>query len=274
MTRVERIRAETFHGRKGPVKNAFRYSVDYVLLDPDRAQGPSLFSRNRGNLMALHDRDHGGAPGRGRGATWARGVLAGQGLAHDRLLLLAQPRLLGHVFNPVSFWLAQDASGQLRAVIAEVTNTWGDRHSYLCHRKDRGPITRQDTLPAQKIFHVSPFQQVAGRYDFRFDIRPDRIGIWIDYTTPDGGLYTNLIGPRLPLTNAGIIASALRRPFGSRRVLALIHWQALKLWWKGVRFTPCPPPPQGEVSGPASPFQTGPNIPAGGTRKPRRRRPT
>jgi uncharacterized protein len=245
---VERVRAETFHGRKGPVRNAFRYSVDYLLLDPDRAKGPSLFARNRGNLMSLHDTDHGGAPGQGQGAAWARKVLADHGLPCDQVLLLAQPRLLGHVFNPVSFWLAYDPLGHLRAVIAEVSNTFGDRHSYLCHRDDRAPITREDTITAQKIFHVSPFQPVEGRYAFRFDIRPDRIGIWIDYTSATGGLFTNLIGPRAPLTNAGILASALRRPFGSRRVLALIHWQALKLWLKRVRFHARPAPPSEDIS--------------------------
>ena len=246
--RVQRIRAETFHGRKGPVKNDFRYSVDYVLADPDRTEAPGLFSRNRGNLMSLHDADHGGAPGQGAGVPWAREVLAAHKLAADRVLLLAQPRLLGHVFNPVAFWLAYDHVGQLRAVIAEVTNTYGDRHSYLCHRKDRAPITREDTISAEKIFHVSPFQPVNGSYTFRFDIRPDRIGIWIDYTTEGGGLFTNLVGPRAPLTNMGILASAFRRPFGSRRVLALIHWQALKLWLKKVRFHTRPAPPKEDVS--------------------------
>ncbi len=245
---VQRIRAETFHGRKGPVRNAFRYTVDYILLDPEKAQGPRLFSRNTGNLMSLQDSDHGGAPGQGRGAQWARQVLSENGLPTDRVLLLAQPRLLGHVFNPVSFWLAYDPLGHLRAVIAEVSNTYGDRHSYLCHRDDRAPITREDTIRAQKIFHVSPFQPVAGTYDFRFDIRPDRIGIWIDYTTADGGLFTNLIGPREPLTNRGILASALRRPFGSRRVLALIHWQALKLALKRVKFNSRPTPPGEDIS--------------------------
>jgi hypothetical protein len=245
---VQRIRAETFHGRKGPVKNAFRYSVDYILLDPERVTGPWLFGRNRANLMALHDADHGGAPGQGRGVAWAREVLAAQALPTDRVLLLAQPRLLGHVFNPVAFWLAYDHLGHLRAVIAEVTNTYGDRHSYLCHRADRAPITREDTLTSTKVFHVSPFQPVEGRYDFRFDIRPDRLAIWIDYTAPGGGLFTNLIGPRQTLTNTGILASALRRPFGSRRVLALIHWQALKLWLKKVRFNHRPAPPKEDVS--------------------------
>jgi uncharacterized protein len=248
MTNVQRIPAETFHGRKGPVQNAFRYSVDYLLLDPSTAKGPALFSRNARNLMSLHDSDHGGTPGQGTGAAWARAVLQGHNLAADRLLLLAQPRLLGHVFNPVSFWLAYDHVGHLRAVIAEVTNTYGDRHSYLCHREDRAPITREDTITAQKIFHVSPFQPVAGTYTFRFDIRTDRIGIWIDYTTPGGGLFTNLIGPRQALTNRGILASALRRPFGSRRVLALIHWQAVKLWWKGQKFHNRPTPPTEDVT--------------------------
>jgi hypothetical protein len=245
---VQRIRAETFHGRKGPIRNAFRYTVDYVLLDPDRGPGPRLFARNRTGLMSVHDTDHGGAPGQGRGALWAREVLATHGIEVDRVFLLAQPRLLGHVFNPVAFWLAYDRLGHLRAVIAEVTNTYGDRHSYLCRREDGAPISREDRITAQKIFHVSPFQPVAGRYDFRFDIRPDRVAIWIDYTTAEGGLYTNLIGPRERLTTAGILASALRRPFGSRRVLALIHWQALKLWWKRARFNDRPTPPAEDVS--------------------------
>lgn len=249
MSRIEHIAGETFHGRKGAVKNAFRYSVDYVLLDPDQAEGPALFSRNRANLMALHDADHGGAPGQGRGSAWAREVLAAHGLPEPaRLMLLAQPRILGHVFNPVSFWLGFDAADRLVAVIAEVTNTYGDRHSYLCARPDAGPILPEDRLHATKVFHVSPFQPVEGGYRFRFDIRPDRIGIWIDLDTPGGGLSTNLIGARKLLTTPGLIAACLRRPLGSRRVLALIHWQALKLWWKGVPFHNRPVPPPEEVS--------------------------
>lgn len=249
MTGVDLIRGETFHGRKGPVQNAFRYSVDYVMLEPDHAIGPRLFSRNRGNLTAVHDADHGGPPGQGRGTAWVREVLATHGLpAPARIELLAQPRVMGHVFNPVSFWLTYDRDGQLRVVIAEVTNTYGDRHSYLAHRDDHGPIRREDSLAARKIFYVSPFQPVEGEYTFRFDIRPDRVGLWIDYTTQKGGLYTNLTGPRRPLTNGAILRACLARPFGSRRVLALIHWQAAKLWWKGVSFRTRPKPPPEEVT--------------------------
>jgi DUF1365 family protein len=249
MTGVDHIRGQTFHGRKGAVTNAFRYGVDYILLDPATAQGPSLFSLNGRNITSLHDSDHGGLPGQGRGVDWVRDVLAAHGLPEaERIQLLAQPRVLGHVFNPVSFWLCHDGAGALRVVIAEVSNTYGDRHSYLCHRPDLAPLGREDTVQATKIFHVSPFQPVEGSYAFRFDIRSDRIGIWIDYTAGTGGLIATLTGRRVPLTNGGILRACLRRPFGSRRVLALIYWQAAKLYWKGAAFRHRPAPPTQEVT--------------------------
>jgi len=247
---VELLAGQTYHGRGGAVANAFRYSVDYCLLDPETARGPALFSRNRANLLALHDRDHGGPPGQGSGVGWVRAVLAAHqlGRADGRILLLAQPRMLGHVFNPVSFWLCHGRDGTLRAVIAEVSNTFGDRHAYLCHHPDQRPITRHERLGAAKLFHVSPFLPIAGGYSFRFDVRADRIGVWIDWRGADERLYATLTGRRRPLTNRAILRSALRRPLGPRRVLGLIHWQALKLWWKGGRWHPRPAPPADEVS--------------------------
>ena len=190
-------------------------------------------------------------PRRAKGRAWVREVLKQNGLDHlanGRLELLAQPRVLGHVFNPVSFWLIHDRAGILRVVIPEVSNTFGDRHSYLVHHDDLEPILPDQWLAARKIFHVSPFQPVDGGYSFRFDIRPDKIGIWIDYTSGNGGLLATLTGPRRPLTNRAILRSILRRPFGSRRVLGLIHWQAVKLWWKGARFRSRPTPPAQDVS--------------------------
>ncbi len=250
--RVEHIDGTTFHGRKGALENAFRYTVDYVLLDAERPNAaPGLFARNRRGIVSLHDRDHGGDPGAGSGADWVRRVLADAGLdgfGIDRIELLAQPRVWGHVFNPVSFWLIYDAEDALRVVIPEVTNTYGDRHSYLCHHDDLAPIRREDTLHARKIFYVSPFQPVEGDYTFRFDISSERIGIWIDYATGNGGLLATLTGRRAPLTNARILRALVRRPFGSRRVLGLIHWQAFKLWWKGATFRVRPEPPADEVS--------------------------
>ena len=251
-SRIDHIPGQTFHGRRGAIENAFRYSVDYVLLDAEAAvDTPTLFSRNRRNLTSLYDVDHGGPRKAGSGAAWVRDVLSKHTLDWvpvGRILLLAQPRVLGHVFNPVSFWLIEDTTGDIVAIIAEVSNTFGDRHSYLCHHDDMRPISAGETLEARKIFHVSPFQKIEGDYTFKFDIRDDRIGIWIDYRAGNNGLYATLTGPRQPLTNGSILRACLRRPFGSRRVLGLIHWQALKLWWKGARYNRRPHPPTQEVS--------------------------
>ena len=250
MTPVEHLQGHTWHGRKGAIKNAFQYSIDYALINLSASVSkPNLFSHNSPNLMSLRDRDHGGAPRAGRGLLWAQQVLQSHNLGLEGdIFLLAQPRVLGHVFNPVSFWLCHDKSAQLCAVIAEVSNTFGDRHSYLCCHPDLRPITAQETINAEKIFHVSPFQPLTGAYTFRFDITAEAIDIKIDYTTPSGGVIATLRAAREPMTNRSILGALRRRPFGSRRVLALIHWQALKLWWKGARFHVRPEPPNTEVS--------------------------
>jgi DUF1365 family protein len=250
MSQVQHIAGHTYHGRKGDIANAFRYRVDYVLLDMDTpVDAPSLFSRNGRNLTAVFDSDHGGLPKQGRGAAWVREVLAQNKIAlTGSVLLLTQPRVLGHVFNPVCFWLIYNEQDQLCAVISEVTNTYGDRHSYLCHHDDLRPIVASDSLKSRKLMHVSPFQPVEGGYEFRFDITAARVGIFIDYTSQAGGLIATLTGPRAPLSNGNILGFCLKRPFGSRRVLSLIHWQALKLWWKGAGFRNRPEPPTSEIS--------------------------
>ena len=250
MSNVDYIEGWTWHGRKGDLENAFRYSVDYVMFNAThKILGPALFSRNAAGVFSVYDTDHGGPPNRGRGVAWVKDVLRSHGVELEGdILLLAQPRVLGHVFNPVSFWLCHNATGDICAVISEVTNTFGDRHSYLCHHDDLRPILPTDTLSAQKIFHVSPFQPIDGNYVFRFDIRPDKIGIWIDLQIPGGGVMANLIGQRRPLRTVDILRALLRRPFGSRRVLGLIHWQAFKLWRKGAKYRKRPSPPETEVS--------------------------
>lgn len=245
---VLHLAGQTTHARKGAIDHVFRHGVDYLMLDAEADGGAGLFSRNGRNLVAVCDVDHGGPPGRGRGPAWVRDVLASRGLpAPQRIRLLAQPRLLGHVFNPVSFWFCEDDRG-LRVLIAEVTNTYGDRHAYLCHKPDLAPIGPEDRLGARKIFHVSPFQEGAGDYVFQVDLRPDRLRILIDFAAGSGGLTATLSGALLPLTTRGLLAALIRRPFGGRRVLALIHWQALRLWAKGAGFRPRPAPPETEVS--------------------------
>ncbi len=246
---VDHIAGQTYHGRKGSVSNGFRYSVDYVLFDAERpVTTPRLFRRNQRGLVGINDTDHGGAPGDGRGAKWVRDILQQYQIAGiDKIELLAQPKVFGHVFNPVSFWLCKKAEA-LIAVIAEVTNTFGERHSYLVYHSDQRAIEPHDRMQATKIFYVSPFQPIEGGYEFRFDISAKRIGIWIDYNHPNGGLIATLTGRRAELSNRSIMGMLTRRPLGSRRVLALIHWQAFKLWLKGARYRVRPEPPNQEVS--------------------------
>ncbi|WP_171101545.1 DUF1365 domain-containing protein [Ruegeria sp. HKCCD7255] len=256
MTQIDHIAGHTYHGRKGAIDNAFRYSIDYILFDPEaRNDTPALFSINRANVTNWRNRDHGGEPHKGRGAVWVRECFDAHGLAQpDRLTLLTQPRVLGHVFNPVSFWFCFDAEDHMFAVVAEVTNTYGTRHSYLCIKPDLSPITPSDRIVATKRVHVSPFQEIEGQYTFRFDYSDQRVGVWIDYGRENGGLIATLTGQRAPLTNRVILWSFLRRPFGARRTFMLILWQAIKLWVKKARFRPfrSAPVPDHPVSGPGT----------------------
>ncbi len=251
MTRCpEHIAGVTTHTRRGQMQHAFRYGVDYVLIDAEApVTGPWLFSRNRFNLTSVHDVDHGGTLGAGRGPDWARDVLGTHGLTDPRvrLMLLTQPRFLGYSFNPVSFWLAME-DDTLIAVIAEVSTPFGDRHSYLCHQPDYAPISEKTRITTQKSLHVSPFQDVAGNYEFSFDIRTDHIAIRILHRNGDEGVTATLSGRRLPMTNAGLLQASLRRPLGGLRTISLIYWQALRLRLKGARYRRHPPPPKTEVT--------------------------
>lgn len=246
----QHVAGQTWHGRKGALKHAFRYGVDYVLIDPATKSGPALFGRNRFNLFSVHDRNHGGLPGRGRGEEWAREVLRDHGYAAHtscRVRLLTQPRFLGYIFNPVSFWLIHSGD-DLVAVIAEVNNTFGDRHSYLCRKPGFAAIAPSDRITADKVMHVSPFQDVAGDYVFSFNIDPDRIAIRIDHRNSDIGVVATLTGTRKPLSNRAILGASMRRPLGALRTIILIHWQALRLKLKGARYRTRPAPPSNEVT--------------------------
>lgn len=251
MNTPQHIPARSTHARKGALSRSFTYSVDYVLIDPQQrsgqGSGPLLFSRNRFNLASVHDKHHGGLRGQGRGLAWAQEHFAKAGLTKPKILLLTQPRFLGYVFNPISLWLAFDGA-DLKAVIAEVNNTFGDRHSYLCHLPNFDPITAEHTLSAQKMMHVSPFQDVDGEYSFNFNVLDEKINIRITMHRGSETLYATLTGPRRPLTNTALLWAALRRPFGPLRTITLIYWQALRLKLAGAPYRRRPAPPEKEIS--------------------------
>ena len=240
--RLHHLKGHTYHKRIGRIGNSFKYRVDYVLTEPESPEtSPALFSYNRPNGFALHEKDNGGVRGAGTGTQWVRNILEQEGvteLGNFRILLLTQPRVFGHVFNPVSFWLFVDENHGLRGAIAEVNNTFGDRHSYLCAHDDLRLIEANETVKVQKLFYVSPFQPVEGEYTFRFTFTQTHIGIRIDLRHGQGGIVATLGGELVPLTSIGIAKALISRPFGSLRVLVLIYYQAMKLRLKGARYLP------------------------------------
>ncbi|MGB3313492.1 MAG: DUF1365 domain-containing protein [Albidovulum sp.] len=246
---IEHIQGQTTHARRGALRNAFRYGVDYLLFDQDAAERPWLLSRNRFNLWSLRDRHNGGERNAGCGFDWFRAELTTRGFPIEdaQLLLLTQPSFLWFHFNPVSFWIAL-RHGKPCAFIAEVNNTFGHRHCYFCAFDDFRPIGANDAIIAAKLMHVSPFQKVAGQYRFNFTLSEDAIRIRIFYGNDADGVIATLSGARRPATSASLLWAALRRPFGAARVVALIHWQALILWWKRAPFLKPPPPPKALVS--------------------------
>ena len=163
------------------------------------------------------------------------------------LALLTQPRFLWAWFNPVSFWMVIEGD-RLLAVIAEVNNTFGQRHCYLCRNAGFVPIDPQGAITTDKVFHVSPFQDVQGAYTFNFSLRPDGITIRIRQTDADEGLDAAMSGRFAPLTSTTVLGACLRRPVGPIRILALIHWHALRLRLKGATYRRLPSPPQHEIT--------------------------
>ncbi|WP_417250043.1 DUF1365 domain-containing protein [Celeribacter sp.] len=243
------IQGQTYHTRRGAIHNAFRYGVDFVLIDMEDMGLPPLLSRNRFNLWSVHDRRHGGPRGAGEGLAWFRRELASRGLPLEgvSLLLLTQPSFLGIHFNPVNFWIAQ-RGGKTVAFVAEVNNTFGHRHCYFCAHPDFRPISPTEQMTAEKIMHVSPFQDVDGLYRFTFDVNARAVTIRIQFENGGEGVLATLVGTRDVATTRSLAWAAIRRPFGAARVVALIYWQALKLKLKGAAFRPAPAPPEPLVS--------------------------
>ncbi|MDH4458714.1 MAG: DUF1365 domain-containing protein [Nevskia sp.] len=231
----------------------FVYRVFYIVWDIDRideaVSSLRLVSRNRFNVLAIHDRDHGsGAPGGLR--SWAETLLQSAGITLDggRIRLLAFPRLFGFAFNPISMWYCEHRDGTLRAVIAEVRNTFGEKHCYLLASGGE-PMPYQRLHEKDKCFHVSPFFDLVGRYRFTLDDPGERLRVVI-HETRDGVpiLDATLAGERRPLTDAAVLGQVLRMPLMTLKVVAGIHWEALKIWLRGGRFHGKPAAPEHDVS--------------------------
>ncbi len=241
------------HARSRPKRNTFRYGIYFVLVDIDELEQLDsqlrYFGHNHAALVSLHDRDHGAKDG-SAWRPWVEERLARAGidLEGGRIMLLTFPRVLGAKFYPVSFWYCYHANGTVLAIIAEVRNTFGHRHNYLLHNS--GAPFDFDTHPnTRKQFSVSPFIPMDARYEFTFSEPGDTLAVSIqDYVEGPLLLFAGIKLNRTELSDGALLRTVLRHGPISLVAWLRIHWQALKIVSKGIKYIPPTQPPTEETS--------------------------
>ena len=239
---------KVMHARLKPMRYRFNYRVVSLLIDLDRLEAADrqspLFGVNRAALYSFNEADHGERDGsRLRLYVQRRAAELGIDLTGGRVWLLCYPRLLGYTFNPLSVYFCHRADGELALIIYEVRNAFGDIHAYVLpvmpgEISDAGVRQQQD-----KLFYVSPFIEMAMRYHFRVSPPGERVKLRILETDREGPLLAATFnGRRRRLTTAALLRSFFSLPLVTLKIVAAIHWQALRLWLKGVRPVPRPSP--------------------------------
>lgn len=235
------------HVRTRPRQHQFTYAVPYLLLDLAHPPVLRLFSWGRWNLTSFYEADHG--DGIGPLKNWVEAQLENAGIKDGaaRIMLLTMPRFLGFGFNPLSLFFCYAPEGHLRAVIYEVNNTFGQRHFYLC------PVGQGDTSiirqGVDKIFYVSPFMEMAQRY--RFTLQPPGHSMSLHITVEDKAgviLHAAMAGKAHPLSDSALLKMTALQPWLGFKIITAIHWQAFKIWRKGISLYPRPAPPKQNVS--------------------------
>jgi len=235
---------DVMHARLKPVGHRFSYRVMSLLIDLDRLEMADrqtpLFGVNRRALYSFYEADHGDRDGSSLRLYAQRCAAEHEiDLSGGRVLLLCYPRLFGFTFNPLSVYYCYSVDGQPALLIYEVRNTFGDIHAYVL------PVRRGDISPAgirqtqDKRFYVSPFVEMTMRYHFRVMLPQDRVKLRILETDSEGPLLSATFnGHRRILTTQELLRSFFSLPLVTLKIMAAIHWEALRLWLKGVRLVP------------------------------------
>lgn len=243
------------HKRLRPVGHLISYPVFFLRVPLSKLGqlNQRWFRKERFGLLGYVTRDYGPRDGSDPEA-WVRRTVAEHGVdcADGEIVLQTFPRVLGFVFNPISVWYCYDKQGQLRCALAEVNNTFGERHNYVVAHHDMRPIQPGDYLAARKIFHVSPFCEIKGDYRFRFEQTDTFSKLQIDYhdsaSDDDKLIVATMHGHPEPLTDASALKAFRQHAFMTFLVVIRIHWHALKLYFKNIPFHHKPEPPTLETT--------------------------
>lgn len=233
------LEGKVSHRRSTPVTYALEHDVFYLALDlaelDEVDRSLRLVSRNRRNALQFRDDDHWPEPAADLRATVLAHLRAEGEVPDDwQITLITNLRVLGYVFNPASFYLCRDRAGVLRMVVVEVHNTHLERHLYTLRPEVLGDRFRASM---DKAFYVSPFIEMEGRYTVHVQDEPTTLRIAINERQGDAPLLaTSLVLERRRLTDRMVLRMLIRHPFMTQRTMGLIHWHALRLWRKGVRF--------------------------------------
>jgi len=243
---------EVMHQRIRPRRHRLCYRVFFMFLDldelPELDRRLSVFSYNRFNLFSFFDKDHGSGDG-GPLRRWVERHLAEAGidLAGGAIRMLCFPRMLGYVFNPLTVYFCYRPNEDLAAILYEVSNTFGERHTYLVPVEADG--ARVLSHRCDKEFYVSPFNAVEGAYSFRVEPPAGSVTVVINQSNTDGPLlHAALRAKRVPLTQPALLSAFFRYPLLTLKVIGGIHWEALRLWGKGLRLVDRPRPPARPVT--------------------------
>lgn len=237
--------AKVFHKRHFPTEHFLSYKLYYFYLSYKKNKS-RLFSYNKFNFYSVYDRDYLNSENDNLYDKVKKILNENDYQLSDKnqLYLLTHPRVLGYQFNPVSFWFIIE-NQQLKAVLAEVHNTFGEIHCYFLKNENNESISNKDVFTFPKEFHVSPFFRVEGFYKFRFDVSKTKVNIQIDYYKDDTKLLsTGLKGKLISISNIGLIKLFFKQPMVSLKVILLIHYNAFRLFLKRIPIIKKPDPPK------------------------------
>ena len=241
-----------YHARHTPFFHEFTYKVYSMWVDLDdldnNAASPRFFSFNAWNLLSLNLNDHGPRDG-SKIRPWieAAAVEKNIDITGGKIYMLCFPRVFGYVFNPLTVYFCYNKKGELTALLHQVKNTFGGQHGYLI------PVQKEEIIKqtTDKIFHVSPFIQMDSTYNFKIK-EPNKNGfhVAIHQTIPSGKMLTaTWTGTKaMDFTSKNLMKIFWSFPLQSLKVIAAIHWQALKLWLKGAKFISSPPLPEKDIT--------------------------